>query len=452
MRTLIRDAIVVTADPSGAVFTPGSVLVDGRDIVDVGPAADVAARGAAADRVIDARGMLLAPGFVSVHNHLGYSVFRGRAEDVGLRCVTGQYYPMATVMSREERCAIGAWTLFELLRGGVTTVLEMEEEADVFAPVVERLGSRAALGVMVLDADIDRMAHDDYHFDTGLRDRQLAQAVELAERWHGGADGRIAVMMTPNMTISSSPELLRGVRERADRLGLRLSIHLGCSAYENEVTQRLHGEGSFAYAHRHGLMGDDVVAAHCYHVDDADMDLIARTGTHVAHCPLMNAMRGRIAPVADYLARGVEVGLGIDNYFVDHYDVMRACMMVARIRSGDALGMPSGETLRLATRGAAAVLGMADRIGSIETGKRADLQLVELRLPGLTPMNDPVATLLHHGHAGNVRLVMVDGAVLVEEGRALSVDEQALREAADAANRAAWRRFVAKYGGTMAGG
>jgi 5-methylthioadenosine/S-adenosylhomocysteine deaminase len=455
MSLLIENAAVITVDGKGAdgtgnVFDPGAVFIDGGRIVDVGPSADVAARHTGADRVIDGRRKIVAPGFVSIHNHVGYTVFRGRAEDVGLRVATGQYFPMGTVMSRQERCAIGSLTLTELLRGGVTTVLEMEEDADVFAPFVETLGIRAAMGVMIHDADVDRMAKGEFEYRPEIGEPLLRQAIEFAERWNGAAEGRITTMMTPNMTIGSSPGQLRAMRAAADRLGIRLSIHLGWGPTEVEIIERLHGKSPFEYARENGFLDSDVIAAHCYHMDDAGIDALAASGAHVAHCPLMNSMRGHIAPVLDYRERGINVGLGIDNYFSDHFDTLRACIGVARIRAHDGEVMLAPEALALATIGAARALDKADEIGSLEPGKRADIQVIDCRALGLSPLLDPVRTFVYHAHSHNVETVLVNGEVMVEGGVPVNADPLALVDAAQEAADAAWSRFIAKYGGILA--
>lgn len=450
MSVLIQDATVISVDAEHRVFDPGAVYVEGDRIADVGPSTEVARRHPGATRVIEGRRKVVIPGFVSTHTHVGYTLFRGQAEDVGLGCVTRQYFPMATVVSREERLAVGSLTYAELVRSGVTTVLEMEEDADVYAPFVEQLGIRSTMGVMVHDVDVERLRHDEYRFDAALREAQLRQAIDFAERWHGRANGRITALMTPNMTISSSPEQLRAARAAADRLGLRLSIHLGWGPGEVAATRRLYGKSPFAYAMEHGLLAPDVVAAHCYVIDEPDLELLVRSGASVAHCPLMNAVRGHMAPVRELLHRGVRVSLAIDNMFADFFEVVRTCVLVARIRGHDATTMPSMQALELATMGGARALGLEREIGSIEVGKRADLVVLDYRAFGLTPTLNVVQNLVYHGHAHDVETVVVDGNVVLEDRRILTVDETGLVDRAQEAASAAWARFAAKYGGHMA--
>jgi 5-methylthioadenosine/S-adenosylhomocysteine deaminase len=450
MSFLIRDATVLTVDSRRRILDPGAVYVEGARIVDVGPSDEVVRRHPTATRVLDGHRKVVIPGFVSAHNHVGYTLFRGRAEDAGLGCVTGMYFPMTTVLTRAERLAVGSLTYAELLKTGVTTALEMEEDADVYAPFVERLGIRSLMGVMTLDVDVDGLRHDRYRYDPALRQTQLRQAVEFAEAWHGKAEGRISVIMAPNMTISSSPELLRESRAAADRLGLRLSIHLGWGPAEGVAIRRLHGVGAFEYARTNGFLGPDVVAAHCYVIEDPDIALLAETRTAVAHCPLMNAVRGLIAPVGEFRRRGITVGLGIDNMFADYFDVVRACVLMARIKEQNALTMLTPDALELATMGGARALGLDREIGSIEAGKRADLVVLDYRAFGLSPTLDPIQNLVYHGHSKDVETVLVDGRIVVDARRLVHADGPALIDAAQDAATAAWSRFSAKYGGTMA--
>src|SRR5262249_30715352 len=161
---------------------------------------------------------------------------------------------------------------------------------------------------------------------------------------------------------------------------------------------------------------------HCYHIEDGDVELLARSGAAVAHCPLMNAVRGCVAPVQDLRARGVTVSLGIDNMFADFFDVVRACVLVARIPGRDAVTTPSMEAVALAPMGGARALGMEREIGSLEAGKRADLVVVDYRAFGLTPTLEPVQNLVYHAHARDVEMVLVDGKVLVDDRRLLTAD------------------------------
>jgi len=448
MTLLINHATVITVDPDRRVLTDCSIVIANDKITDLGSSHELENLYQDATTVIDAAGKVVLPGFVSAHNHVGYAVFRGRAEDVGYAPTHRLYLPMSGVITNSEREVIGALAVTELLRGGVTTILEMEEDAELFAPFIESSGIRAFIGVMVNDVNLDALASGQTVFDDAVRTQQLSQAIGLAERWHGRSDSRIQAVMAANGLSMSSPALLKGLRAAADDLGLRVSIHLGFG--ERELVESVHHRAQFNYALDCGMLGTDVIAVHCYDVDETEIDMLAKSGTSLAHCPHMNQFRGEVAPIQAMQSRGMQIGLGIDNYFSDYFEVLRSCIASARIRAHDPEVLSAQDALALGTIDAAAVMGLDHEIGSIEIGKKADLQIIDMRRLGLTPTNDPVATLVYHGHGKDVETVIVDGQVVVSNGRVQTADEDALITQASQAATAAWDRFSQRYGSFVA--
>jgi 5-methylthioadenosine/S-adenosylhomocysteine deaminase len=444
MRTLIADAVVVTNDDSGTVLLDGAVFVEGERIVEVGPSDALRARHTNPDRVIDGCGKLVMPGFVCSHTHVGYALFRGRVEDGGRETFLTQLVPMAGIMTAAERRAIGSLGYLELLRSGVTTVVQVEEDADVFPDFVERLGVRSFIGVMVQDVAPAQVLDGSFATSPDMCRAQLAQAIGFAETWRNAA-GRLKPLLMANSTMTSSPELLRGLRRAADRLGVPLSIHIGIGAGESDVTMRLHGKSPFAYARDLGLLGPDVLAAHCFHVTPGDIDILAETKANIAHCPQMNSVRGLIAPAQAFRDHGLNVTLGIDNYFADFFEVLRSAVIVARIKGEEGTLMHPSTVLRMATVNGASALGLSD-VGVVAAGCKADLVLLDCRYPGLTPLLDPVPSVVYHAHMGNVDTVMVDGEIVVAGGKSSRVEESALFDDAQRCAEAAWRRFVDRYG------
>ena len=448
MTLLINHATVITVDPDRRVLADYSIVIANDVITALGSSHELENLYRDATTVIDATGKVVLPGFVSAHNHVGYAVFRGRAEDVGYAPTHRLYLPMSGVITNSEREVIGALAVTELLRGGVTTILEMEEDAELFAPFIESSGIRAFIGVMVNDVNLDALASGQTVFDDTVRTQQLSQATGLAKRWHGRSGGRIQAVMAANGLSMSSPALLKGLRAAADDLGLRVSIHLGFG--ERELVESVHHRAQFDYATDCGMLGTDVIAVHCYDVDEAEIDILARSGTSLAHCPHMNQFRGEVAPIQAMQSKGMQIGLGIDNYFSDYFEVLRSCIASARIRAHDPEVLSAQDALALGTIDAAAVMGLDHEIGSIEIGKKADLQIIDMRRLGLTPTNDPVATLVYHGHGKDVETVIVDGQVVVSNGRVQTADEDALITQASQAATAAWDRFSQRYGSFVA--
>jgi 5-methylthioadenosine/S-adenosylhomocysteine deaminase len=448
MRTLISNAVVVTNDDETGILLDGAVVIENDRIGDVGSTAEICQRHVNCERRIDGRGKIVMPGFVCTHTHVGYTVFRGRVEDGGRDTFLTQLVPMAAIISSAERLAIGSLTYLELLRSGVTTIVEVEEDADVFPEFAEQLGVRSFIGVMVQDVEPDRVLDGTFTSSPDMCRAQLAQATGFAERIQN-AKGRIRPLLMANSTMTSSPELMHGLRDAADRLGIPLSIHLGIGGAESELCLRLHGKSPYAYARDLGLLAPDVLAAHCFHISAQDIDILAESQTTVAHCPQINSVRGLIAPVQALCDRGVNVTLGIDNYFADFFEVLRSAIVVARIKEADGTVMSPNTVLKMATVNGARALGLTD-VGMIKPGWKADLCILDRAYPGLTPLLDPVPSIVYHAHMGSVHSVIVDGDIVVNDGKATRVDEGLLVEEAQDGAAAAWARFVDRYGSTRA--
>src|SRR4051812_27486329 len=220
MNVLLKNATVVTNDCRHPIYAPGSVFIEAARIKDVGPSAVLAARYANPDRTIDATGMVVMPGMINLHTHAGWTIYRGQVEDADPKTVFRQtYFPMSKMLRSEERRDIGAFTYLELLRSGVTTIVEMEEDAEVFAPFVEQLGIRSVMGLMAVDIGSDSQQDGSYRVDPDLHREQTARAIAFAQNWNGAADGRITTLFAPRGVSNSSPAQLDALRAAADRLG-----------------------------------------------------------------------------------------------------------------------------------------------------------------------------------------------------------------------------------------
>ncbi|HBI22254.1 MAG TPA: chrolohydrolase [Legionella sp.] len=445
MALLIKDGILITVDPAFRVFSKGSILIEDDKIVALGATEDVIAAHSGPFTEIDARGKIIAPGLISVHNHLGYTVFRGRAEDVGAKPTPSLFLPMKQIITQQERKTFAALGATELLAGGVTTVLEMEEDANIIAPFLEQLGIRAGLAIMTNDVDIPKLLNGETSFDASLRQHQINQSIELIETWHNRANKRFKAFVAANMALSCSAPLLQALREVADRYSIGVTYHVGLGAYEVDLIQKLHGCSPFEFANRMGFLGKDAILAHCHYMNDADISLLAASGAYVAHCPVLNSLRGASAPVPLMLQKGIPIALGLDNYFADYYDVMRACIAVARVKAQDAHLLSAKDVLRFATIEAAKAMGIDQVTGSLEVGKKADIQLINIRKLGICPVTDPVSSLIYHAHAQDVDTVIVDGKILVSGGKVLSVNENDLIEEAQQCSDALWARFAKTY-------
>jgi cytosine/adenosine deaminase-related metal-dependent hydrolase len=305
----------------------------------------------------------------------------------------------------------------ELLLGGTTAILDMgsTHETDVLAEAIAATGLRAVIGQAMMDMGAG--------VPTRLRQEtrgSLAESDALRKRWEGGANGRIGYAYAPRFVLSCSEELLRGVAARV-RDGARVHTHASEQQAEIAVVRRERGSDNILYLDALGLCGPRATLAHCVHATADELRLLADSGAHVVHCPSSNLkLASGIAPIPEMLATGVQVALGADgtpcNNNLDAFIELRLAALLHKPRVG-AHGMPAMTVLELATRGGAAALGLADEIGSLEPGKRADLIVVDARVPHAAPAGDPLSTLVYATQSRDVRDVIVDGRVLVRDHR-----------------------------------
>jgi 5-methylthioadenosine/S-adenosylhomocysteine deaminase len=228
-------------------------------------------------------------------------------------------------------------------------------------------------------------------------------------------------------------------------LQVGIVIHVAQGLFEKEIiSKRSGGLSPVKFLEQMGVLGNDVIAAHCVFVDDEDIEILAKTGTHVTHQPEGNAKYGLTAPLLKMKKAGINVGLGTDNMAADMIEVMRFAVCMGRVKEQSAGALRAMDALEMATIHGARALGMENEIGSIEAGKKADLILVDYRKPHMVPLVDPVANLVHTGLGSDVDTVIINGQTLVEQGRVLVVDEaEVVRQAQDLAVRR-WKEVAGR--------
>lgn len=426
---LIKGGNVVTMDAADAVFE-GDVLVRGSRIESVGRASVTAS--ATADVTIDARGCAVLPGFVQTHVHLCQTLFRGAADDLELiDWLKKRVWPMEAAHDAASLRASARLAVAELIRGGTTCALTMEtvsHTAEVFR-VVEETGFRATVGKCMMDKGDEVPAALQEETEESIR-----ESLALLEEWHGRADGRVRYCFAPRFAVSCTKELLERVARLARERGVMIHTHASENRTECEMVERETGRRNVEYLDSLGVSGSHVLLAHCVHLSEDEIDLLASTGTHVSHCPSSNMKLGSgIAPVAALLGRGVSVSLGADgapcNNRLDMFTEMRSAALLQKVwRGADVL--TAARVLRMATREGARALGLESEIGSIEEGKRADLIVVDLERLHTTPRPDVVSTIVYAAEAADVRDVLIDGRAVMLDGQLKTLDESEVIEEA----------------------
>jgi 5-methylthioadenosine/S-adenosylhomocysteine deaminase len=410
---LIRNATIVTMNDALDVIE-GDVLVRGGRIEAVGQPGN-----ARADRTLDAGGGYLLPGFIQTHVHLCQTLFRGYADDLALLdWLKTRIWPMEAAHTPASLTAAARLATAELLAGGTTTVLTMEtvHDTDAVFEALEPMGLRAVVGKCMMDADdaVPRRLLEETQ-------RSIDESVAMAERWTGRANGRLRAALAPRFAISCTRQLLEAVADLSQRHGWLVHTHASENRDEIALVRQRTGQSNLEYFRRTRLASPRLCAAHCVWVDEREQALIAEHGVKVMHCPGSNLKLGSgIAPVVEMRRKGICVSLGADgaacNNQLDMFTEMRlaATLQAAHRRPGE---LSARDVLWMATREGAQAIGCGAELGAVEPGRRADLIVVDRDRPHLAPGPDPFSTLVYAARPTDVRTVIVDGEVVVDQFR-----------------------------------
>jgi 5-methylthioadenosine/S-adenosylhomocysteine deaminase len=438
MAVFIKDATIITLDDANRVFD-GSVAIDRGRIVAVEPSAN-ASFDIAFDDVIDGRGCALLPGFIQTHIHLCQTLFRGAADDLELiDWLKKRVWPMEAAHTPESLYASARLGIAELIKGGTTCALTMEtvNHTESVFRAVEESGFRATVGKCMMD-----QGDDTPEALIEGTEESIAESLDLLRRWNGRAGNRIRYCFAPRFALSCTRELLERVASLSVELGVMVHTHASENRDEIAMVERVTGKRNVEYLRDVGLTAPHVVLAHCVHLDDAEMEILRSTGAHVAHCPSSNLkLASGVARVSEMLDRGVSVSLGADgapcNNRLDMFTEMRTAALLQKVLRGSR-ALPALTALRMATINGARALGLADQIGSVEVGKRADLQLINLDRLHTTPRPDPISTIVYAAEAGDVETVIIDGQIVMREGRLLTFNEEGVITQAREQARVFW--------------
>jgi len=422
---IFKHGIVITMDAKRRILEDGAVAVKEDRIVDVGPTDSVVGK-YKADREIDARKKAILPGLVSLHFHSD-NFSRGVGEHMGLEeWLDKLYYPMLQAMTPEDAYSAAMLAYAEAIKSGSTTVNDMYRHIQACADAAEKIGIRAVLSSEAADL---------IEGQETLADNEKAVIAK-----NGAANGRIRVWFGAEWVPVCSPEFFGRTRELANRYKVGIHVHLNESIGEVELCKKKFGQRPVEHVYNLGLLGRDVVAAHCVWLSDKEIQIFAKTETQIAHCPVSNAKLGNgVARILDMIAAGLNIGLGPDdapcNNNVDMFEVMKYASLFQKATKLDASVMPSFRVLEMATINGAKALGSGNELGSIEPGKKADLIAVDLDTPRLTPVHfGEYSNILQHivyaAHGDDVDTVMIDGRIVMEKKRLLSVNEREVTERA----------------------
>jgi 5-methylthioadenosine/S-adenosylhomocysteine deaminase len=368
------------------------------------------------------------PGLVNAHTHVAMTLLRGHADDKPLDTwLQEDIWPVEAALEPDDIEAGAALGILEMIKSGTTTFADMYFEIDRTADVVDRAGVRAVLGHGAISAGKD---------DAAAR-ADIEESIEMARRLDGEAGGRISTAVMPHSLTTVTPELLELAASEAHEAGVPVHYHANETVDEVGPIVEERGLRPLEWAAEMGLCTEADFLAHGVHLDGAEVDLLSRRGTGVVHCPASNMkLASGMAPIQRLLDAGVPVGLGTDgaasNNDLDLFDELRDAAMLGKLAADDASAVAAPDAVHMATAGGADVLGL--NAGRIEAGAAADLAVIDLDAPHLTPLHDLVSHLAYAVRGSDVRHTVCDGEVVMRDREVLTMDETAVM--ARAAERA----------------
>jgi cytosine/adenosine deaminase-related metal-dependent hydrolase len=415
---------VLTLDAQRRIIRDGSILIEGNRITRVGKAAEL--HPVQADRVIDARHMVVTPGFFNGHMHISYAhCVRGIFPDDQGSPLT-HVFALQNAMTEDEEYHTTLAGLLELVTNGNVCFLDpgSTKFPDACLQAYEAAGIRVVMGECVIDRD-SPLALPRYPTAEAI-----ARTAACVKKWDGRLAGRMRAWAMPFSAETCTPELIKGAKRVADETGTGLTLHHNSGVQARKAFQAAHGATPTGYLEAIGALGSNVLLAHVLGIDDTEIDVIARTGTAVAMCPSTAAKAGRgvreNGRMPELLAKGVRVALGCDSPNNSNYlDLVRSMNMAAvqyKDARQDMKQIPAESAVEMATLFGAQALGQGDELGSIEVGKKADLVLFDTQRPEWQALFNPVSNLVYNADGRSVHTVIIDGRVVVDAYRQTFVD------------------------------
>ncbi|MGH9967190.1 MAG: amidohydrolase family protein [Pyrinomonadaceae bacterium] len=422
---VVLGGTIVTMNESRQVIEDGGIAVKRGRIVAVGSRSEIAKK-YPGRQVIDARGKTIIPGLINGHTHVPMTLFRGLADDLDLQeWLTKYIFPAEAKNVTEEFVRVGTRLgLAEMVRGGTTTYCDMYYFEDAIADETAKAGLRGVLGETVIDFPVA---------DNKTNAEAMAYVERFVKKWQGHE--LITPAIAPHAAYTVSEEHLKAARAFSDRTGSPIVTHISETKREVEDSLKAKGQSPIDYLARIGFLNDRVIAAHVVWPTENELAVLKRLGVGVVHNPQSNMkLAAGVAPVPKMLAEGLLVGLGTDgaasNNDLNMWEEMDTVAKLHKVFSMDPKVISAREALELATIRGAQALHLEKEIGSIEAGKRADLVLVERNALNQIPLYNLYSDLVYATKASDVRTVIVNGRVLMQDRRLLTLDETAIRASA----------------------
>lgn len=416
---IIQADYIITMDNDLTVLKNGTLAIVGGKISDIGDYNAVSKK-YSSKNIINGKNTAVLPGLINTHTHAAMVYFRGMADDLPLKEWLEEHIWPA---EKKWLCndfvsdATGLACL-EMLKAGITTYNDMYFFEDASSKAAKKIGMRAVLGAAIVDfPTVAGNSVDEY----------LSKAERFINEWQG--DDLIVPCIAPHSAYACSPETLKKVKELADKYNVMIHTHLSETRWEVEEIKGKYGLTPVAHLKKIGLLDENIIAAHCVWVDEKDIEAIAKHKVGVSHCIESNLkLSSGIAPVPDMLKAGVKVSLGTDgaasNNDLNILSEMSTAAKVHKAVSNDPTVLDAKKALLMATKCGADALGLGGITGSLEKGKAADIAIINLNKPHLTPLYDIYSHIVYSARPSDVETVFVNGKLVVDKGMLCTADEE----------------------------
>jgi 5-methylthioadenosine/S-adenosylhomocysteine deaminase len=459
MLTVIHDASILTLDQERRVLETGAVAFKDDRIVAVGSSQDVIETYPGAERRIDGKGMVAIPGIVNAHTHMAQALQRGLSDDLELLDFLRQLaYPVSQAITPQHIGVSAQLSCCEALRSGTTCIVDNitgdvdEEGVKLTAEAMANSGIRGTIAVSLAERTprCDKWHVPDFAY-TRPMEEQIARLERWMTAWDRSADGRVRLCPAPVVTWANSPQSFLDAYRLAEKHDSLLHTHVAESESEVEASLEDHGMREVDFLHELSILGPHFMVVHGVWLSDGEIELLAASGASVVHCPTSNMyLASGTARVPSLLEAGVTVALGSDgigNHNHDMFPVLKVASLLHKGALCDPTATSAEEVLEMATLGGARALRMEEEIGSLEVGKKADIVLVRLDKPHLTPVHRLPSALVYGASGADVDTVIVDGRIVVEEGKLQTLDaarlvDDARAAAEDLVNRAGLQQLA----------
>ncbi|MEM2960563.1 MAG: amidohydrolase [Candidatus Bathyarchaeia archaeon] len=419
----IRNCMIVTMSEMDIVRR-GLIAVKDGFIIYVGKEDE--APSFEADEYIDGEGKIAMPGLINCHTHAAMSLFRGIAEDKDLNTwLRETIWPLESKLRPEDVYYGSLLSCIEMIKSGTTCFSDMYFYEDMVAKAVAETGMRCVLSPGIVETGHKMLGKI-----------LLREAVKVAKKYHGSFSGRISVMLGPHAVYSCSPNLLEKIGEVASKLNVGVHIHLAESESDSTSIKEKYGKSEVELLDEIGLLKPNLLAAHCIYLSDADMALMAESNAKVAYNPVSNMkLASGIPRIKGLLDAGITVGLGTDgpasNNSLDMFDTMKFAALLQKAKYRDPRVLLARKVVEMATIDGAKALGLNRLVGSLEVGKKADIILIDIKKPHLTPLHNIYAALVYSMRGSDVNTVIINGKVIMKDRCVKTVDEYEVMKKAE---------------------